>query len=77
MERKTFLDALEVVEPAIAGDQATLPILTHLWFDKETVMAFNDVVALRAPLATPVAGGGPWPYPVGYPTSFHGPRNRY
>lgn len=59
MERKTFLDALEVVEPAIAGDQATLPILTHLWFDKETVMAFNDVVALRAPLATPVAGAVP------------------
>ena len=55
MERKLLLDAAESVAPALSATDI-MPIMQCLWFSGDSVMAYNDVIALRAPLRTDFSG---------------------
>lgn len=56
MERQILLEALKRVSPAL-GRGDLLPQLACLWFDRETVSAFDDNISIRTPLATELEGG--------------------
>ena len=51
MERKSFLEKLVRVSPALLGNDL-IPVLTHFWFTGENVMAFNDQIAISVPCQT-------------------------
>lgn len=55
MERKLLLEAAESVAPALSATDI-MPIMQCLWFSGDSVMAYNDVIALRAPLRTDFSG---------------------
>lgn len=57
-DRKDILDALAIVAPAIAA-KPVLPILAHVCFEAEYVTAYNDVIAIRTPLAVGFEGAVP------------------
>lgn len=58
MNRKELLDKLTRLQPALASN-ALVPIMTHFWFDGETVMAYNDRIGISAPLKTGFKGAIP------------------
>jgi DNA polymerase III sliding clamp (beta) subunit (PCNA family) len=58
MERKQLLDKLEVVAPALSAHRL-LPIMTHVWFTGDQVMAYNDAISISTPLKTDFVGAVP------------------
>lgn len=56
-ERTTLLAALDVVKPAIAT-KALLEELTHVWFAKDQLLAYDDVLGIRAPFQSDGLVGG-------------------
>jgi DNA polymerase III sliding clamp (beta) subunit (PCNA family) len=52
------LNKLRTITPALS-DKELIPILTHFWFQGETVMAFNDQIAIQVPLETKFKGAIP------------------
>lgn len=51
MERKAFVDTLELVRPALA-DQAVVPIFLNYCFTGERVYAYNDQLGIVGPAET-------------------------
>lgn len=58
LPRKELLDKLEVVSPALSTNEL-LPVLTHYWLTGETLMAFNDQIAIEVPCHSDVVGAVP------------------
>lgn len=58
MERQAFLDKLEIVQPALSAHRL-LPVMTHLWFTGDTLLAYNDVISISTPLKTEFIGAVP------------------
>lgn len=58
MKRSEFLEQLETVAPALASNDL-IPILTHIWFSKDRIMAYNDVIAIGAPCDSGFTGAVP------------------
>lgn len=56
MKRTDLLDTLKMISPALAS-RDFIPILVCYCFDPKTVTAFDDVVAMTAPLVTGLKGG--------------------
>lgn len=56
-ERTTLLAALDVVKPAIAT-KALLEELTHVWFSKGQIVAYDDVLGIRVPFECDGLEGG-------------------
>ena len=54
-ERVAFLNKLRLVAPALS-DSDLIPALRHFWFTGETLMAFNDRIAISTPFATNFQG---------------------
>lgn len=56
-ERTSLIKALDLVKPAIAS-KALLDELTHVWFGNKELIAYDDVLGIRAPFdADDLAGG--------------------
>lgn len=55
MDRKSFVEALALVEPALANNDL-IPALTHFWFTGDAVMGYNDVISVSVPCKTPFRG---------------------
>lgn len=55
MLRKTLLDKLKIVSPALA-DNDLIPVLRHFWFRGDHVMGFNDQIAISTMLKTDFEG---------------------
>lgn len=58
MFRLDLLAKLQVVAPALS-DKELIPVLTHFWFQGDTVMAFNDQIAIETNLKTNFTGAVP------------------
>lgn len=58
MKRIDLLEKLGTVAPALANNDI-LPIMTHLWFTGDDVMAFNGHVGISVPLKTEFVGAVP------------------
>lgn len=56
MDREKFLGALKRVQPAL-GRGDLLPQLSHLWFDGQSVSAFDDCISISVPLKIAFKGG--------------------
>jgi DNA polymerase III sliding clamp (beta) subunit (PCNA family) len=56
--RLELLEKLNRVAPALS-DKELIPVLTHLWFQGSTVMAFNDQIAIQTRLQTDFTGAVP------------------
>jgi hypothetical protein len=48
MDRQELIDKLSLLQPALASNNLQ-NLLTHFWFDGETVTAFNDRIGIRTP----------------------------
>lgn len=57
MNREELVRKLEIVSPALA-DNDLLPVLTHFCFTGKQVVAFNDQIAIAAPLDVDGLVGG-------------------
>lgn len=55
MKRSELLAALRLVAPALAA-KPLVPVFSHLCFDGKMVIAYDDVVALRAPCPLDIQG---------------------
>lgn len=55
IERKALLNKLTIVAPALAKTDFT-PLLTEFWFTGSRLMAFNEQLAISAPLKTEFKG---------------------
>jgi len=53
--RSEFVEKLLVAAPALASS-SLVPIFTCFWFSGDSVMAFNDMIAIRVPCRTDFAG---------------------
>jgi len=51
MLRTDLLDKLQVIAPALSSVNL-VPVLSHIWFRGNEVMAFNDSIAITTPLQT-------------------------
>jgi hypothetical protein len=60
MKRLELLSVLKSVSPALPG-RSLIPILNCLCFDSKSVVAYDDVVALKAPCDVGLCGGLPGP----------------
>jgi DNA polymerase III sliding clamp (beta) subunit (PCNA family) len=58
MLRMELLEKLRLVAPALS-DKELIPVLTHFWFQGNTVMAFNDQIAIQTRLKTDFTGAVP------------------
>lgn len=58
MLRLDLLETLRMVAPALS-DKELIPVLTHFWFQGDTVMAFNDQIAIQTKLKTDFTGAVP------------------
>jgi DNA polymerase III sliding clamp (beta) subunit (PCNA family) len=58
MERKALLEKLNLVSAALSKNPL-IPVLTHLWFTGEQLMAFNDQIAISTPCKTDFVGATP------------------
>lgn len=58
MQRKSLLEQLSTVSPAISATRL-VPILSHYWFTGESLMAYNDQIAISVPLKTPFQAAVP------------------
>lgn len=57
MERKVLFDALSLVKPALATKDL-IEELTHVWFDGDYAMAYNDAdLGIQVPLEVSFTGG--------------------
>lgn len=56
MKRTDLLSALKRAEPALAAKDL-IPVFTCYKFDSNSVLAYNDVVAISTPCSFPVDGG--------------------
>lgn len=56
-ERATLLAALDIVKPAVAT-KALLEELTHVWFNDKDLLAYDDVLGIRAPFNSDGLRGG-------------------
>jgi len=56
LPRKDLLAALETVAPAVAA-KSPLEALMCVWFNGDTLMAFNDVIGITVPFKSPFKGG--------------------
>jgi len=54
--RKELLEAVEAVKPAIAGKEV-IEACVHVFSDGEQLTAYNDNLAIQAPLASKLKGG--------------------
>lgn len=52
MLRTELLEKLSLVEPALAPNDYVIPVLTHLWLQSKSVMAYNDQIAIKVPCQT-------------------------
>jgi hypothetical protein len=55
--RDLLLAVLEAASPALGTTRNLVPGLSHFWFDRETVTAFNDVLGIRVVFASDFEGG--------------------
>lgn len=55
-DRKALHERLRLLRPALA-DKSPLPGLTHMWFDGEWVMAYNDIIGAAVQYAVKINGG--------------------
>lgn len=55
--RAALLEKLTTVAPALSD--SNVPILNHLWFTGDEVMAFSDAIAISVPHASPFRGALP------------------
>jgi DNA polymerase III sliding clamp (beta) subunit (PCNA family) len=55
LPRQDFLSRLELVEPALS-DNSALPILSNIVFNKTSVLAYNDLIAIEVPFDTGIVG---------------------
>src|SRR5215472_8801178 len=58
MDRKQFLDKLELVGKALATSD-TVPILNHIWFTGTQATAYNGQIAISVPCKTDFSGAVP------------------
>lgn len=58
IKRTVLLDKLNEVAPALS-DHNLIPILTHFWFTGESVLAYNDQIAISVPLKADFKGACP------------------
>lgn len=58
MKRADLLDKVETVAPALANNDI-LPVMKHLWFTGDDVMAYNGHVAISVPCRTEFVGAVP------------------
>ena len=57
LERAAMLEALGTVRPALATKDL-IEELTHVWFDGESIMAYNDAdLGIQVPFESPFQGG--------------------
>lgn len=52
VNRSDLLDAISLVKPALAVVDF-IPVMTHFWFDKQTVTAYNDALAIQVSFDSP------------------------
>jgi len=57
LRRKALLSALRAVRPALAEGTNQLEALSHVWFDGETVSAFDGSLGIQVALKTDFKGG--------------------
>lgn len=58
MLKDDLMERLNIVAPALSSVDL-IPILTHLWFTGEHVLAYNDKIGISTPLKTEFAGAVP------------------
>jgi DNA polymerase III sliding clamp (beta) subunit (PCNA family) len=58
MDRKTFVDILALVKPALATTEM-IPVMKHYWFTGTHIMAFNDQIAISVVCETEFQGAVP------------------
>lgn len=58
MIRTELLEKLERVAPALSGNNL-VPILSHFWFRDDTLLAYNDQIAISTKMATDFQGAIP------------------
>jgi hypothetical protein len=57
VNRVELLGLLKILAPALASPRNSVAELSHLWFDGESVSAFNDVLGIRVAFPTEFTGG--------------------
>jgi hypothetical protein len=55
--RGLLLAVLEAASPALGTTRNLVPGLSHFWFDRENVTAFNDVLGIRVTFESDFTGG--------------------
>jgi DNA polymerase III sliding clamp (beta) subunit (PCNA family) len=60
MLRKDLVNALEIVRPGLARNDL-IPVMTHFWFTGQTLMTFNDQIAISVLCKTELTGAVPKP----------------
>jgi hypothetical protein len=55
--RGLLLAVLEAASPALGTARNLVPGLSHFWFDRESVTAFNDVLGIRVTFESDFTGG--------------------
>ena len=58
LDRLELLSILSTVSPALANIDI-IPVMTHFWLDGESVMAYNDKIAITHPLSLTSVDGDP------------------
>ncbi len=58
MNTRTLLEALAAASNAVATSNL-VPALSHFWFNKDTVTAYNDTIGIEVPCNTAFVGGVP------------------
>lgn len=58
MNRVDLLERLERVKPALSGNNL-VPILSHFWFRNNSLLAYNDQIAIQTKLTSNFAGAVP------------------
>lgn len=56
VERGPLLGIMRLLKPAVA-EKSLVEGLTHVFFDGQTVTAFNDIIGIEIPCNLPIAGG--------------------
>ena len=58
MLRTELLEKLELVAPGLSSIDL-IPLLNHIWFKGDTIMGYNDQIAIEAPCKTNIKGAVP------------------
>lgn len=69
IDRKTLLEALKTVEPALSA-RDLLPLLQKIWFTGSMVQATDGTIGIEAPLQTDFTGGIPGSVLIGFVESL-------